>query len=176
MYKKVLLGLGLVSAIYGSSLTDGKQQFEKKEYKKAFNTFLKTAQDGMVAKYNMAIMYQNGLGVKRDLQKAIDFYKLSATDGYKPAKEALKTIQKVIDKKQKASLSYVTIRSNVNKDSVYVDGKYVGKTKVTVPLTSNQAHKIEVRKKGYKTYKFKDVVLKPNQKKTIRAILKKEHK
>ena len=175
MYKKIILTLSLSHLLLSSPLIDGNKAFNKKNYSKAFNTFVKVAQEGMIAKYNLAIMYENGLGVKRDINKAIYFYKLSANDGYLKAKKKLNLIQQLIIKKQKAITSYITIRSNVTNDKVYIDGKYIGKTKITVPILANKIHKIEVKKDGWETYKFKDVILKPQQKKTIRAVLKKKN-
>ena len=176
MYKKFIVTLSLTHLLFGSTLIDGNKAFNQKHYSQAFSHFVKVAQDGMIAKYNLGVMYENGLGVKRDINKAISFYKLSANDGYKKAQKKLKLIQKIIQKKQKAITAYLTIRSNVTKDKVYIDGKYVGHTKITVPVLANKIHKVEVKKDGWKTYKFKDITLKPQQKKTVRAVLHKKYK
>ena len=216
---KLLLSLGISTTIlFGATITDGKQQFTDKKYKKAYQTFMQVANDGMVAKFNIGYMYEQGLGVKKDINKAINFYILSANDGYsvaqntlgnaylkgigvkkdiktairyyqlsaqqknKNAIKALNDIQNLINQnkkleiakkeKQKAQpLAYLTVRSNINNDRVYLDGKYMGKTKIILPISSGVSHKLEVRKKGWFTYKFKDIILKPKQKQTIRARL-----
>ena len=208
-FKQIGFIIFCLSTLLNANLIDGKKAFDKKEYKKAFDTFFKVAQDGMVAKYNLGFMYEMGLGVKKDIKKAISFYKLSANDGYslaqnilanaylkgigvkqninlaityyklaakqgnKAALSSLKAIDNQIKKQKALPKAYLTIRSNMRNDKVYVDGKFVGSTKITVPVVPNIIHKVEVRKDGYKTYKFKDVILKPKQKRTIRAVLRK---
>ena len=211
--KKMILILSLGALLFASDLLDGKNSFDKKQYNEAYKLFMKSAHDGMIAKFNIAYMYETGLGIKKNMQNAIYFYKLSANDGYDVAQNNLgnaylkglgveKNVQTAIyyynlaakqknknaisslnvikvalknketdDKKNMASL---TIRSNVSNDKVYINGKYMGKTKLIVPLAPNKIHKIEVKKDGYGTYKFKDVTLKDKQKKTIKAILKRK--
>jgi len=210
--KKVLVTLGLsASLVFAASITEGKKAFESKKYENAYSIFTKVAQDGMVAKYNMAYMNELGLGVKKDMKKAITLYTLSANDGYSVAQNALgnaylkglgvkkdlnkavyyyklaaaqknknamsslKLIQNALKKKKQDSknLAYVTIRSNVNNDKVYIDGKYVGKTKLTLPINTNHTYQIEIRKDGYETYKFQPLRMQPKEKRTIRAVLKK---
>jgi len=209
--KKILITLGLsTTLLLSASVTEGKKEFNNKEYQKAYSTFLKVAQDGMVAKFNMAYMREMGLGVKKDLKTAIDFYRLSANDGYSSAQNslgnaylkgvgvkkdlktaiyyyklaakqkepnAIKSLKIIADalKKQNdivANRATVTIRSNVSNDKVYIDGKYVGKTKIVVPLTANVIHHIEIKKDGYKTYIFKPLKFKNKEKRVIRAYLR----
>ncbi len=206
MYKKLIILIMISVSLFGSDLTNAKKNFDNKKYAKAYNGFLKAANEGTIAKFNIGFMHEFGFGVKKDIKKAIFFYRMSANDGYavaqnslgnaylkgigvekslknaitlyqlaakqgnKEAVNSLNSIQKSIDK-LKENFAYITIKSNVKKDKVYIDGKYVGKTKIKVAITPNVIHKIEVRKKGYKTYKFQNVRLKPKQSKTIRAIL-----
>lgn len=166
----ILLTIGFAS-LFSSELINAKEDFDKKEYTKAYNKFVKVAQDGMIAKYNIGYMHEKGLGAKQDINKAISFYKMSANDGYGLAKNRLEIIKKQINKAN-ANLAYLTIRSNVSNDKVYINGKYIGKTKLKVAITPNTIQKIEIHKNGYKIYKFKNITLKPKQKKTIKAILK----
>lgn len=210
--KKLILLIGLSTLLFSSDLLNGKEHFDKKQYKEAYKLFMKSAHDGMVAKFNIGYMYEAGLGVEKNIQTAIYFYKLSASDGYDVAqnnlgnaylkgigveknlktaiyyynlaskqknKEAIKSLNIIQlalkkkeddDKKNKATL---TIRSNVSNDKVYVNNKYMGKTKLVLPIESNKNYSIEVRKDGYTTYKFKTINLKPKEKKTIKAILRK---
>ena len=44
------------------------------------------------AQYNLATCYENGIGVKEDLDKAVELLKLSAEAGNIPAKEHLETL------------------------------------------------------------------------------------
>jgi len=206
--KKILITLVFSSFLFSSPLTDTIKLVKEKKYNQALKNYMKIAQEGMIAKYNIGYMYEKGMGVKKNLSTAVAFYKMSADDGYAPAallvgnaylkgigvqknlqkaiyyyqisakggnKEAikiLKIINKDLQKQKKASLAYLTLRSNVYNDKVYVDGKYVGHTKITLPLSANQPHKIEIKKEGYKSF-VKNVVLKPKEKTTIKAVLKK---
>jgi serine/threonine protein kinase len=63
----------------------------------------------------------------------------------------------------------LTIRSNVNGDTVYIDGIKYGATRLDVKLMPGK-HKVEIKKDGFKTYK-KNIVL--NKDITVRAILNK---
>ena len=40
------------------------------------------------AQYNLALIYDNGIGVLQDFNKAVELYKLSAENGYPPAQNA----------------------------------------------------------------------------------------
>lgn len=211
MLRRLILVVLLLNVALFAQIEEGKKAFEKKEYKKAYEVFLKSAQEGMVAKYNLGYLHEFGLGVKKDIKKAISFYTLSANDGYdlaqntmgnaylkgvgveknlplaisfyqlaakqgnKEATNTLKLIQKKIDEsKALTDVGYITIRSNVSKDKVYLNNKFVGSTKLTIPIDSNKVHKIKVEKDGYETYYFKEIKLKKDEKKTIKAILKKK--
>ena len=61
----------------------------------------------------------------------------------------------------------LTLRSNVRDDQVYINGAYVGKTKLVTQLAAGW-HDIEVRKAGYRTYSAR-LLLDKDQ--TIRARL-----
>lgn len=52
------------------------------DYEKAFNWYKKAAdQNDAKSKYNLAIMYLNGYGVKKDLSKSVEYYRKSAVQG-----------------------------------------------------------------------------------------------
>jgi len=87
--KKITFLLLAITLFFGANLQEGKKQFDKKEYKRAFETFMMVARDGMIAKYNVGLMYEFGLGVKKDIKNAIAFYKMSANDGYDKAQFTL---------------------------------------------------------------------------------------
>ena len=54
----------------------------EKDYKKAFEWFFKSAEQGnSFGQYNLGVMYQNGCGVEKDLKKAIEWYFKSAEQG-----------------------------------------------------------------------------------------------
>ena len=61
----------------------------------------------------------------------------------------------------------ITLRSNVYDDQVYINGSYVGSTKLVTQLAAGW-HDIEVRKTGYKTYSAR-LLLDEDQ--TLRALL-----
>jgi TPR repeat protein len=204
--KKIIFFLS-TTLLFSYSLNEANQLVKKKEYKKALKEYFLIAKDGMIAKYNIGYMYEKGLGVKKDLKTAVEFYRMSANDGFAPAallvgnaylkgigvkknlreaiyyyeiaakggnKEAIKIlneIKKQIINKNKANLAYITVRSNVYNDKVYIDGKYVGHTKITLPLLPG-IHILEVKKEGYKPYVVK-LNIKPKEKKTIKAVLEK---
>jgi TPR repeat protein len=206
MRYKILALLLISGQLFSSTIQEAKKEFDKKNYPKAYNQFIQAAKEGMIAKYNIGYMNEQGLGVKKNINKAISFYTMSANDGYdkaqyalgnaylngigvkkdlntaigyyqlaskqnnKEAKAILVKIQQEIDGLKK-DWPYVTIRSNVTNDKVYLNGKYIGSTKLTIQVPPNKRDKIEIRKEGYKTYKFQDLIMKPKQKRTIRATL-----
>ncbi|MGC9659562.1 hypothetical protein BFR77_08900 [Acinetobacter pittii] len=52
------------------------------DYKQAFNWYQKAAdQSDAKSQYNLAIMYLNGYGVKKDLSKSVEYYRKSALQG-----------------------------------------------------------------------------------------------
>ena len=60
---------------------------------KAFEFYQKAANlNHMIAQYNLAVMYETGNGVAKDIKKAKDWYRKSAVQGYK---QAIKRLQKL---------------------------------------------------------------------------------
>jgi len=83
--KKVIVFLTFFSFLFSYSLEDGIKQIKEKKYQKALKTYMQIAKDGMIAKYNIGYLFENGLGVKKDIKKALQFYQMSANDGYDKA-------------------------------------------------------------------------------------------
>jgi len=76
--KKIINGTKLFIAILAQDL--GNEYFQKKDYKAALGFFQKAAENGNKNGYhNLAHMYRNGFGVKKDIWQAIDFYERSST-------------------------------------------------------------------------------------------------
>jgi TPR repeat protein len=206
MRYKILALLLISGQLFSSTMQEAKKEFDNKNYQKAYNQFIEAAEEGMIAKYNIGYMNEQGLGVEKDINKAIGFYTMSANDGYDKAQFTLgnaylngigvkQDLDTAINYYQLASQQnnaeakamlvkiqqeiatfkkdwpYVTIRSNLYDDKVYLNGKYIGSSKLTIQVPPNQASKIEVRKEGHKTYLFQDLILKPKQEITIKATL-----
>ena len=56
--------------------------FELGDYARARRIFARLADDGNInAQFNLAIMYERGLGVRSDIIRAIDFFKKAARQG-----------------------------------------------------------------------------------------------
>ena len=61
----------------------------KKSLNKAIEYYNLAAEGGNdKAQYNLALIYDNGIGVPRDYKKAVELYKLSAENDYPPAQNA----------------------------------------------------------------------------------------
>jgi len=73
--------------------------------------------------------------------------------------------------KNKTVLTYtLTVRSNVNGDTVYIDGKNYGATRLDVKLTPGE-HVIKIEKKGYQTF---EETIQLDKKQTVIGVLKKQ--
>lgn len=60
--------------------------YENEDYLKTIKLLTKAAElDHPIAQYNLAVMYDNGLGVTRDPFAAFDWYRRSADQGYEDA-------------------------------------------------------------------------------------------
>lgn len=65
-------------------------KFVQRDYKQAFNHYLKSAQSGSpLGQYKVGKFYQLGLNGKKDPHLAKGWYKKAALQGYEPAKKAL---------------------------------------------------------------------------------------
>lgn len=143
----------------------------KKDIKRAASFYKMSADDGFdVAQNDIGNAYLKGLGVEKSIKNAIYYYQLASKQGNKQAIETLKNIQTYVKKSN--NFAYLTIKSNKYDDKVYVNGKYMGSTKITLLLEPNKTYDIEIRKVGFKNYKFQKVKMKPLEQRTIIAYLK----
>jgi TPR repeat protein len=69
--KKVLLLLAVLVSLQADNLTEGMDALEQKDFKSAVVFFEKAAVAGnRVAQQNLSVMYNNGYGVKKDVEIA----------------------------------------------------------------------------------------------------------
>jgi TPR repeat protein len=69
--KKVSLLLAMFVSLQANNLTEGMDAIERKDFKSAILFFEKASEEGsIIAKQNLAVMYNNGYGVKKDAQMA----------------------------------------------------------------------------------------------------------
>ena len=70
--KKFLFSMAWVSLLFGSDYDVGLDAYKNKEYKQAYEYFLKSANTGnSQAAHNISIMYNNGDGVEKDIKQSI---------------------------------------------------------------------------------------------------------
>ena len=83
MVKKIILGFGIFATLlFGATLQDGLNAFEKGDYKTAFTIFEDLAKKGDVeAQFELGMMYANGEGVRQDDFKAKEWYEKAASQG-----------------------------------------------------------------------------------------------
>ncbi|MCT7481583.1 tetratricopeptide repeat protein [Aliarcobacter cryaerophilus] len=76
MVKKIILGFGIFATLlFGATLQDGLNAFEKGDYKTAFTIFEDLAKKGDVeAQFELGMMYANGEGVRQDFKIAKEWY------------------------------------------------------------------------------------------------------
>lgn len=94
-----------MTLVFGYTFKDGVNAFEKKDYTLAIKIFEDLDSKGnLKASYNLGHMYENGLGVKKDFNKAIEYYEKASKKGLKEAQEFMalyyeknKDFQKAID-------------------------------------------------------------------------------
>ncbi|GBC21976.2 kinase-like domain-containing protein [Rhizophagus irregularis DAOM 181602=DAOM 197198] len=64
--------------------------------KKAVELYQKAANLGnKIRQYNLAIMYENGDGIEKNIDKAIYWYKQSVKQGHQDAQNKLKMLKKI---------------------------------------------------------------------------------
>jgi len=82
MKKIVLLSL-LVSSIYAAELDRGMNALKQKQYQVALSEFLILAKQGnKIAQQNLGVMYNAGLGVKKDNMRAAYWFNVAASASY----------------------------------------------------------------------------------------------
>jgi TPR repeat protein len=74
-----------------ASYEDGYQAAKKGDYVSAFKEFKKNAENGDVsAQYSLAVMYNDGIGVKKNPAEALRWFRKAAENGHPVAIEILK--------------------------------------------------------------------------------------
>lgn len=70
--------------------TIGRTYYEKRDYAKAMEWFMKAANNGnSYAQNNIGVLYQNGWGVKQDYVKAMEWYEKAANNGNSDAQNTI---------------------------------------------------------------------------------------
>jgi TPR repeat protein len=88
-----MLIASLPMVMLGADLEAGRQAFRNKEFKKAFSEFLPLAQKGdRVSQFYLGVLYNHGTGVEQNWAKAVQYYRLSADQGYAKAQCNLGTM------------------------------------------------------------------------------------
>ena len=77
-------------SVFGDDYKDGKDAYERKDYKTAYKLWLPLAEQGnATAQYNLGVMYYNGQGVPQDYKEAVRLYRLAAEQGLARAQSNL---------------------------------------------------------------------------------------
>ena len=77
-------------SVYGSDLEDGRDAYDKKDYKTAYKLWLPLAEQGDAeSQFNLGAMYATGRGVPQDYKKAVKWVRLSAEQGVAKAQTNL---------------------------------------------------------------------------------------
>jgi TPR repeat protein len=91
--KRILLTLALVicwSSPLWADLDGGADAYERGDYATAFNEWKPLADEGnALAQFNLALLYQYGLGVESDMDLAIGWYEKAAQQGQPDAQVAI---------------------------------------------------------------------------------------
>jgi uncharacterized protein len=74
---KILILLFISLFLYADNFNDGLKEYKSKNYKEAFTEFKKCEADGG-CQAMIALMYQNGEGIPKDINKAIKWFEKSA--------------------------------------------------------------------------------------------------
>ena len=69
---KLFLSLSILAvSLWSSDLSIALDALKKSDYKVALESFERLAEEGnMLAQQNLAVMYNNGIGVEKDIEKA----------------------------------------------------------------------------------------------------------
>jgi len=101
------LSFGIPSAY--ADVATARAAFKSGDYQHAFNLWLAAAEKGDAsAQFNVAIMLENGQGIKRDLFSAAAWYDLAARQKYPHAKDMLdRTLKEIADFREKELLKHL---------------------------------------------------------------------
>lgn len=77
-----LIAVGPVGPVSAGPFEDGSRAYEQKDYTTAFRLWLSLAEQGNArAQFNVALMYQSGRGVTKDIEQAAHWYRKAAEQG-----------------------------------------------------------------------------------------------
>lgn len=94
---------------------DAYSEYIKGNYKDALRLYIKLAEQGNVwAEYNIGTMYENGVGVNKDIALAVLWFRKASEQGYQPATTKLATLEASIAKEKQIHASE---SSNVPQDT-----------------------------------------------------------
>lgn len=80
-------------AIAADPLEDGQAAYDRKEYTTALRLWRPLAEKGIArAQNNLGVMYENGKGVRQNINEALKWYRLAAEQGYPGAQNNLALI------------------------------------------------------------------------------------
>jgi len=69
--RNIFIAFAMISALEASDLTQGMDAIERGDFKSAVEYFERAAKEGnQMAQRNLAVMYNNGFGVKKDSEIA----------------------------------------------------------------------------------------------------------
>ncbi len=126
----------------------GKIYFEEEAFDKAYPLLL-DAQDKGAANYMLAVMYENGLGVKKNSVLAYQHYKMAHELAYGNYVQDMKRVQKLITSKERQAASYIEKKiANNNNEMNKVCGRPFSDTNAKV--TNRKIHLLGVAVKPVK--------------------------
>ncbi len=78
--KKIILFISLSTALFAGNLSKAMEAIERGDFKTAVENFKIAASQGdPIAQQNLAVMYNNGFGVKKDPQKASELFEQASS-------------------------------------------------------------------------------------------------
>ncbi len=88
-----LIATLLVGSLWANGFGKGMKEYRKGNFKEAFKIWEPLANNGEAGvQYYVATLYYTGKGVKQDIKKAIELYKLSAKNGCALSVHKLETV------------------------------------------------------------------------------------
>ena len=103
--KKLILLLIFIFANAGD-YEKGLEYYQKLNYTKAKQFFLEGCKTDKKSCNYLGVLYENGLGVKKDINKALSYYKISCDAKVAEACINLGSLYSQLNKKQKAKASF----------------------------------------------------------------------
>ncbi len=83
MKRVIFISTVFFVTLYGDIFSDAVSDYRKGNYVRALNGFYLAAkeQDDAAAMFNLALMYEKGIGVGRDIRQALAWYRKAAEEG-----------------------------------------------------------------------------------------------